>query len=217
MWLRRHWLRVVVHLGSMAPLARLGWAYASGSLFDPVRQITSGTGRAAIVLLVLTLACTPISIVFGWRQMPRVRRALGLYAFLYTVLHFLTFSWWDYGFQLDLLAPALFRQTYVVYGLLALALLTPLAITSTRGWRRRLGRRWQWLHWLFYPAALLAVGHYLRLGKDPTVPARYAAVVALLLLTRLRWVRRGLDRLRLRIRMWWRRRRDSEGAATPQT
>jgi len=216
-WLRRNWLRVVVHLGSLAPLVRLAWAFGGGSLFDPVRQITSGTGRAAIALLVLTLACTPIRIVFGWREVLRVRRALALYAFLYTVLHFLTFAWWDYGLQLDLLGPALFRQGFVVYGLLALVLMIPLAITSTKAWRRKLGRRWQWIHWLFYPAAVLAAVHYLRLGKDQTVPARYAAVVGLLLLIRLPWIRRGLDQLRLRIQTWWRKRTGRERSSTPRT
>jgi sulfoxide reductase heme-binding subunit YedZ len=142
---------------------------------------------------------------------------LGLYAFLYTALHFLTFAWWDYGLQIDLLGPVLFGRGFVVYGLAALVLLVPLAITSTKGWRRRLGRWWQRLHWLFYPAAILAVVHYLRIGKDRTIPVRYAAIVGVLLLIRFPWVRRALERARLGIRAWAGRRAAREGTTTPRT
>jgi sulfoxide reductase heme-binding subunit YedZ len=200
--LREGWLPTVVHVGALAPLAIMVASYVRGRYFDPVRQVTTGTGRAAIVLLVLTLACTPVAVLTGWRRVLRVRKALGLYSFLYVSLHFLTFAGWDYGFRIDLLGPALFRQNFVVYGLAALALLVPLAITSTRGWQARLGRKWRWLHMLFYPAAILAVVHYLRLSKDPTVPLRYGVVVLALLAIRLPSVRRGLRQARLRVRAW---------------
>jgi sulfoxide reductase heme-binding subunit YedZ len=199
-WLRRHWVRLVTHLGSVAPLLYLAWRYAGGRFLDPVRQITASTGRTAIALLVLTLACTPVAIITGWRRVLRARKALGLYAFLYAALHFLTFAWWDYGLSWELLAPAIFGQRFVVYGLLSLLLLIPLAITSTRGWRRRLGGAWQRIHWLVYPAVLLAVVHYLRIGKDAAIPTRYAVLVGVLLVVRLPFIRRALSHIPGRLR-----------------
>jgi sulfoxide reductase heme-binding subunit YedZ len=193
------------------------WAYWRGQFFDPARQITTITGRAAIALLVLTLACTPISIVLGWKRVLRVRRTLGLYSFLYVVLHFLTFAGWDYAFQLDLLWPALFSQRFVVFGVVALMLLIPLSITSTRGWQKRLGKKWRWLHRLTYLAAILALRHYLWIGKDPTVPLRYTAVVALLMVVRLPWVRRWFRKARLGFQPGRAKRRASgSGPTTPR-
>ena len=216
--IRERWLQILVHVGALAPIAVLVWSYWRGRLFDPVRQVTTSTGRAAIVLLVLTLACTPIAIVFGWRRVLRVRRALGLYSFLYVALHFLTFAGWDYGFQVNLLARALFGQGFVVFGLAALVLLVPLAITSTRAWQTRLGRKWRWLHRLFYPAAVLAVIHFLRIRKDPAAPLRYGAIVLLLLAIRLPWARRGLRQARQRTGGWRERRASpDDGPPTPQT
>ena len=216
-WLDKHWLRLAVHAGATAPMVWLLWAYLRGQFFDPVRQITTITGRAAIALLVLTLACTPLSIVFGWKPVLRVRRALGLYSFLYVVLHFLTFAGWDYGFQPDLLGPALFSQRFVVFGVVALPLLIPLAITSTRGWQKRLGKKWRWLHRLTYVAAILALLHYLWIGKDPTIPLRYTAAVALLLVVRLPWVRRWFRKTRLGFQSWRARgRAPGSGPTTPR-
>jgi sulfoxide reductase heme-binding subunit YedZ len=137
----------------------------------------------------------------------RVRRALGLYTFGYVAVHLLTYAWWDYGLQLDLLMPALFGQEFVLYGIAALLLMVPLAVTSTKGWRRRLGRRWQWLHWLFYPASLLAAAHFLRIGKDPTIALRYMALILALLVVRLPWIRRAIERGRSRLLARWQERR----------
>jgi sulfoxide reductase heme-binding subunit YedZ len=197
-WLRYHWLEILTHAGALAPLAWIVWYQWRGLFIDSVRQVTKITGRASIVLLVLTLACTPISTVFGWKRDVRVRRALGVYTFLYVALHFLVFSGWDYGFQFDLLGPALFRQSSVTIGLAAFVLLIPLAITSTKGWQRRLGSNWTRLHWLFYPAAILAALHFLRVGKDPTIALRYAVVVGLLLVIRLPWLRKWVREARRR-------------------
>jgi sulfoxide reductase heme-binding subunit YedZ len=183
------------------PLAWILWDFAQGAfLVDPVREITTRTGRTAIVLLVLTLACTPINTVFGFRQALRVRRALGLYAFLYVGLHFLTFVWLDYGLDLDLLLQAIFDQRYVIVGFASGVILLLLAVTSTRGWQKQLGKRWKWLHRLVYLAAVLAVMHYLWLVKDIRDPLRYAFVVALLLVLRIPRVRRTVSSLRYKLR-----------------
>lgn len=195
--LQENWLRITTHIGALLPLALLVWDYWQGLfLADPIREITTRTGKAALILLVLSLACTPINTLFGFKRALRVRRALGLYAFVYVALHFLTFVGWDYGFDLDLLGPAIFDQRFVLPGFAAFLLLLPLAITSTRNWQRRLGKNWKWLHRLVYLANILAVLHFLWLVKDPREPLRYGAVVALLLILRIPRARRAVSNAR---------------------
>ncbi len=196
-WIRARWLRLLVHVGALLPLAWTLWQYWQGLfLVDPVREITTRTGRTALILLVLTLACTPLNTLFGFKRGLRVRRALGLYTFLYVSLHFATFVWLDYGLDLSLLQEAIFAQRYVVVGFAAGLILLALAITSTRGWQRRLGRNWKRLHRLIYLASVLAVVHFAWLVKDLREPLRYGVVVALLLLLRIPRVRKALSRTR---------------------
>jgi len=186
------WLSIVVHLGSLAPLAWLIWQFLHDQLtVNPIQALTLRTGKYALVLLVLSLACTPLSTFLGWRQVLRVRRALGLYAFLYVSLHFLIFVGLDYGLDWRLLREAIFEKRFALVGFLAFLLLLPLAITSTRGWMRRLGQAWKRLHRLVYVAALLAIVHYMWAVKaDLREPLAYGAVVVVLLALRLPFVRR---------------------------
>ena len=186
-------------MGALLPLARLGWYYWQGLFIDLVKKVTTTTGRAALVLLVLSLAATPISTILGIRKVLRVRRALGLYAFLYAALHFLTFIGLDYGFDLGLLGPAIFSQRFVLAGMATLLLLLPLAITSTRGWQRRLGKNWKRLHRLAYVAGILAVVHFVWVVKDAREPLRYGAVVGILLIVRIPWVRKTVGNARRRM------------------
>lgn len=200
-WLRARWLRILVHVGALLPLARIIWDYTQGGfLVDPVREITTRTGQAALILLVLSLACTPISTVFGFRRVLRVRRALGVYAFMYASLHFLTFVWLDYGLDLGLIVQAIFEQRYVVVGFAAGLILLLLAITSTKGWQRRLGKNWKKLHRLVYLAGILAVVHFLWLVKDGREPLRYGIILAVLLALRIPSVRRALGNVRQRFK-----------------
>jgi sulfoxide reductase heme-binding subunit YedZ len=146
---------------------------------------------------VLSLACTPASSIFGIRMAIRWRRPLGLYAFLYAALHFTTFVFLDYGLDPVLLREAIFEKRYALVGFAAFLLLIPLAITSTKGWMRRLGKRWKKLHRLVYPAALLVVVHYVWLVKsDIRVPLGYGVVILALLATRTKSAKQGLGRLR---------------------
>ncbi len=196
-WLKARWLQVLVHVVALAPLAWTIWQYGQGLfLVDPVREITTRTGRTALILLVLSLACTPLGTVFGIKQALRVRRALGMYAFLYASLHFATFVGLDYGFDVGLLGQAIFDQPYVLVGLAAGLILLALALTSTQGWQRRLGKNWKRLHRLVYLAAILAVVHLTWILKDPRDPLRYLAVLALLFILRIPPVRRGVSRMR---------------------
>ena len=131
-----HWLQVVAHVGALLPLGWLLWqAWQDLFLVDPVREITTFTGQAAIILLLLSLACTPLNTVTGYKPFLRLSRPLGLYAFMYASLHFATFVGLDYGFDLALLGGAIFEQRYVVVGFAAGLILLALAITSTRAWQ----------------------------------------------------------------------------------
>jgi sulfoxide reductase heme-binding subunit YedZ len=205
--LRANGLRIFTHVGALTPLARLAWYYWRGLFFDPIQQITSSTGRAALILLMLSLACTPINVILGFKQVLRVRRALGLYAFMYASLHFLTFAGWDYGFDLRLLKPAILDQRFVLAGSAAFLLLLPLAITSTRGWQKRLGKNWRRLHRSVYIAIILVIGHFLWSVKDPSTPLRYGAVAAVLLIVRIPLVRKVIENTRRRLKTRWDNRR----------
>lgn len=199
-WVEERWLRILVGMGALVPLAWLAWDYWQGLLFiDPVREITTRTGKTALILLLLTLAVTPIMMLLGWKRGARMRRALGLYASFYTSLHFFTFIGLDYRFDLGLIQRAILDQRYVLAGTAAGLLMLPLAVTSTKGWQKRLGKNWKRLHRLVYAAGVLAVLHFLWLVKDAREPLRYATAVAILLAFRLPPVRRAVSRLRRRI------------------
>jgi sulfoxide reductase heme-binding subunit YedZ len=199
--LKKHWLRIVAHIVSLMPFALLLWDLQHDNLTaNPIEEATLRTGKAALTLLVLSLACTPLNTLFGLRQALPLRRPLGLYAFCYACIHLIIFVYVDYGLDLELLQEAVLEKRYALVGLAAFLMLLPLALTSTRGWMRRLGQRWKKLHRLVYVAAGLAVVHFLWLVKaDIREPLIYGAVVATLMLLRLPHLRRAF--------ITWRQRR----------
>ncbi len=190
--------QAAVHIGAWLPLIWLIVNWAQDTLsFNPIQTLELRTGKFALVLLILALACTPINTVFGFRQALRVRRALGLYAFFYASIHFLIFIGLDYQFDLVLLQEAIFEKKYAFVGFAAGLILLSLAITSTRGWMKRLGRTWTRLHKLVYLAGILVIVHYVWLVKsDIRVPLLYGALVLFLLLLRIPYVRRSVSRIR---------------------
>jgi len=200
LYLRKNWLRMLAHVGALIPLAILLWdAHLDHLTFNPIQEITFRTGKTALVLLVLSLVCTPLNLLLGLKQVLPLRRPLGLYAFFYVCLHLLTFVYLDYGFDLGLIREAIVEKRYVLVGFTAFLLLLPLAITSTKGWQRRLGKRWKSLHKLVYLAAPLAVLHFLWLVKaDIREPLAYGAVVATILILRTPAIRRSITRFRQR-------------------
>jgi len=198
--LKARWLQILSHVAALLPLALLAWETWQDRFIDPVQEITTRTGRTALILLILSLACTPLNILFGFKQVMRVRRALGLYALLYAGLHFLTFVGLDYGFDFDLMGLGILDQRYVLVGLAAGLLLLLLGITSTRGWQKRLGKNWKRLHRLVYLAGILAIVHFTWLAKDNRVPLRYGAVVSLLLIVRIPVIRRAISTVRYQLR-----------------
>ena len=187
-----------VHIASWIPLALIVLDYFRDNLtVNPIQDVTFRTGKTALVLLILSLAATPANTVLGFKPAFKVRRALGLYAFMYVALHFLIFVGLDYGFDWGLLKADILDKRYVIVGFTAFLILLPLAITSTRGWKARLGKNWRRLHRLAYLAAILAVIHYIWVVKaDIREPLDYAAAVVLLLVARLPAVRKGLSDFR---------------------
>jgi sulfoxide reductase heme-binding subunit YedZ len=200
--LQKHWLWLAANAGALFPLAWLAWDYFQDNLsVNPIADITARTGQPAIILLMLSLACTPVNIISGYARVLTLRRSLGLYAFMYACLHFLTFVGLDYGFNLEfILGDALLEKRYIIVGLAALLILIPLAITSTRGWMKRLGRNWKRLHQLVYVAGGLAVFHFLWLVKATRLyePLIYAVILTVLLVIRIPPVRRFFVGLRRR-------------------
>ncbi|HEX2206013.1 MAG TPA: protein-methionine-sulfoxide reductase heme-binding subunit MsrQ [Longimicrobium sp.] len=179
-------LKPAVWIGGLLPLALLVVAVFTGSIGpEPIEEVTHRTGKAALVLLMTTLAVTPVRRFTGWNQAVGARRPLGLFAFFYACLHFLTYMV-DQGFDPGYIVEDVVERPYVTAGFTALVLLVPLAVTSTRGWIRRLGKRWQKLHRLVYIAGGLAVVHFLWLVKaDLREPLVWAAVFAALIALRL--------------------------------
>ena len=199
-WLKKNWLWLIANIGALIPLALLIWDFMHGGLSaDPVAEITNRTGKTAIILLMLSLACTPVNILTGFSQVLPLRKPLGLYAFMYASFHFLNFVGLDYGFDIHfILNDALLEKPYILVGLTALIILIPLAITSTKGWMKRLGRNWKRLHQLVYVAGGAAVLHFLWLAKAAVrwEPLLYALLLTILLVMRVPPVRKYIVGLR---------------------
>jgi len=161
------------------------------------RSLMLRTGSLGLVFLVASFACTPAAIVTGWSKATQIRRALGLYGFLYVALHLLIYAVFENALELPLIVRDIGERRAMLVGLAGYVLLIPLAITSTRGWQRRLGRRWRVLHRLIYVAVPLAILHYLLLDRDfIDIPVRYAVVVSILLIVRMPPVRRAIAQAR---------------------
>jgi sulfoxide reductase heme-binding subunit YedZ len=191
-------LKIITHLGALIPLTLLLWDYRQGQLgVDPIREITLRTGKTTLVLLFLSLAVTPVNIVLGWKRLLPLRRLLGLYAFFYVCLHLLSFVWLDYLFDWLFIWEGIVEQRYVLVGFTAFLLMLPLALTSSKWSMRRLGKRWKSLHQLIYLIGALAIIHYLWLVKNYyTEPLIYAAILILLLLTRIKSIKQRILRWR---------------------
>jgi sulfoxide reductase heme-binding subunit YedZ len=177
---------VVVALG-LAPFGWLVWAYVDDALgAEPVETLTHVTGEWALRLLILTLAVSPLRRHFGWGWLQPHRRTFGLLAFFYASLHLAVFVVLETELDPGLLVEEVVEHPYVTAGLTSFLAMLPLAITSTRGWIRHLGKRWLKLHRLVYLAAVAAVVHFVWLVKaDLLEPLFYAGATAFLLGLRL--------------------------------
>ncbi len=190
--------RWLVHLGCLAPLGWIAWLAATGGLtVNPIQDLTQRTGKIALVLLLLTLACSSANLIFRFRLALKMRRTLGLYTFLYAVLHMLIFVGLDYGFDWGQIGVAIVKKPFVLAGLAAFTILLLLAVTSFDRWKVWLGKGWKRLHRLVYLVGGLVILHYTWSVKaDIRVPLLYGAVLLGLLLLRLPALRRRIASLK---------------------
>jgi sulfoxide reductase heme-binding subunit YedZ len=182
------WLKPGIFLGALTPLVSIVIRALSGGLnANPIAEVENELGLSALIFLVASLACTPARYVMHWTWPVRVRRELGLFAFFYASLHFLVYVFLDQALDLGAIFLDIAKRPFITVGFLALVLLTPLALTSTKASVRRLGfKRWNRLHQLAYVAGLLAVIHFIwRVKIDFTQPLIYGLALGVLLLVRL--------------------------------
>jgi methionine sulfoxide reductase heme-binding subunit len=181
------WLKPAVFIACLFPFGQLAYKAYTGDLgVNPIEFITHFTGDWVLIFLLATLSVTPLRKITGWNDLIKFRRMLGLFAFFYALLHFSTYLVLDLFFDFQRIAKDILKRPYVTVGFTAFVLMIPLAITSTAGMIRRLGKRWQQLHRLVYVAALAGVIHFYWLVKaDIRRPLQYGIVLAVLLGYRL--------------------------------
>lgn len=192
-------LKPGVFVLALVPLALLFVdAFTDGLGANPVEEITHRTGDWGLRLLLVTLTVTPLRRLSGWQWLARVRRMLGLFAFFYLCLHFLTYALLDASLDPAYIADDILERPYITVGFTSFCLLVPLAVTSTDAMLRRLGgRRWRLLHRLAYVAAAGGVLHFLwQVKADFGEPLIYLAILALLLALRVPAVASRLPSLR---------------------
>ena len=185
-------LKAVLFIAAGMPFLRLViFTFTDQLGANPVEFITRNTGDWTLYFLCITLAVTPLRRFTGWNWLLRLRRMLGLFAFFYASLHFLTFLWFDHFFDVAEMLKDVVKRPFITVGFGAFALLIPLAATSTNAMIKRLGgKRWQLLHRLIYLIAPLGILHYwwMKAGKnDFSQPILFGLIVAVLLLLRLYW------------------------------
>ena len=187
------WIKPVIFLACLGPLARLAWKGFHGMLgANPIEVITHSTGDWTLIFLLITLSVTPLRKLTRQYWLIGLRRMFGLYAFFYGTLHLTTFVWLDKFFDVHEIVADIAKRRFITAGMTAFTLMIPLALTSTKGWIRRMGgKRWLALHRLIYASAAAGVIHYIWLVKaDLRKPLQYAAVLGVLLLYRIiMWLR----------------------------
>jgi len=200
-------LQIFIHIYGWGILAHILFDYFMGNLsVNPIQDLEQRTGRAAATLLVLSIMCTPLNTLFGWKELLKRRRALGLYSFMYATIHVLIFLDLDYGLAWSLIFESVFEKPYILVGATSFLLLIPLAITSFDIWKKRLKKNWKRLHKFVYLIAPLVILHFawskkgniFELQGDVLRPLIYGLVVLLMLLFRIPSVRRALASFRTR-------------------
>ena len=208
-------LQIAVHVYAWSALVHIIFDFITGNISpNPIQELEQRTGRHAITLLVLSLACTPLNTLFKWSEPLKRRRALGLYAFMYATIHVLIFINLDYGLAWSLLIQTIFEKPYIVVGFTGFLLMIPLAWTSFDIWKKRLGKGWKRLHQLIYLIAPLLVLHYawgkkgdfFALQGEIIRPLIYGLIVLLFLIMRIPIVRRTLASLPSRILYFFKKR-----------
>jgi sulfoxide reductase heme-binding subunit YedZ len=191
-------LKPLVFLLALVPAGYLGYrTYTNDLGVNPAETLQLETGEWALKFLIITLAVTPVRRLTGWNRVIQFRRMLGLFAFFYACLHFLTYIVLDKYFAFGEMMADVVKRPFITAGFVAFVAMVPLAITSTNGWIRRLGRRWQVLHRLIYVSGAAAAVHFV--WKVKVVigePIYYALAIALLLGFRVVWQLKSAKSLR---------------------
>ncbi len=192
------WRNILVHVVATVPLLLTAYEYVTDTL--PIvldRHLVIRFGAVGLAFLVASFSITPISILSGKTNLKPIRRPLGVYGFCYITLHLLAYAWLSNQFDWELILRDIGERRAMSVGLLAFALLIPLALTSTNGWQKRLGRRWKVLHRLVYFAVPLSVLHYFWLERDiKDWVLVYIPLVLVLFALRLLTIRRAIARIR---------------------
>lgn len=194
-------LQIAIHVYAWSALVWIIYQLLTGSFsINPIQEMEQRTGRHAITLLVLSLLCTPIHTIFKWSEPLKRRRTLGLYTFMYAIIHVIIFVDLDYGLAWNRLIQEFIEKPRLIMGLIAFILLIPLAITSFDIWKKRLGKNWKRLHRLVYLIAPLAFLHYvwskkgdlLSLQGEVAKPLIYGLIIAIFLIFRIPIIRKAL-------------------------
>ena len=180
-------IRPSVFIILLLPAAYYAWGIWQDTLgANPLEALIRGLGDWGLRILLLTLLMSPLRRLINWAQALRLRRMLGLYAYFYIVLHLLSYLWLDQFFDWEEIWIDILERPFITIGMVAVVLLTPLAVTSTKGMIRRMGKNWKRLHTLVYPISILAIIHFWWMVKlDVTEPAIYSVLLVILLGERL--------------------------------
>jgi sulfoxide reductase heme-binding subunit YedZ len=197
-------LQIAIFLGAWIPLLLIVFNFFNGNLtVNPIQDIEQRTGRLAILWLVLSLSCTPLASIFGWKELIKRRRAVGLYAFLMAFIHVSIFTALDFGFNLSLIWKEVIEKNFILLGAVAFIGLLILAATSFKYWQKTLKKNWKRLHKIVYLIAPLVVIHYtlakkgnlLSLQGDVIRPLIYAILVTILLILRIKPIKLWLKKV----------------------
>ena len=201
-------LQIAMHVYAWSVLVFLVFDLITGNLSaNPIQELEQRTGRHAITLLVLSLACTPLNTLFKWPELLKRRRAFGLYTFMYATIHVLIYMDLDYGLAWSFIVQDVIEKPRLIVGAIAFFMLIPLAWTSFDIWKKRLGKKWKRLHQTVYVLAPLVVLHYawskkgdlFHLQGEIVRPLIYGLIVVFFLFFRIPLVRKAIASLRDRV------------------
>jgi sulfoxide reductase heme-binding subunit YedZ len=208
-------LQIAMHVYAWSVLVILIFQFFTDNLTaNPIQALEQRTGRHALVLLVLSLACTPLNTLFKWPELLKRRRALGLYAFLYATVHVLIYLDLDYGLAWSFILRDVIEKPRLIVGLLAFLIFIPLAWTSFDIWKKRLGKKWKRLHQSVYVLGPIVILHYawskkgdlFALQGEIVQPLIYGLVIVLFLVLRIPFIRKSAASLRDRVLSLFRKR-----------
>lgn len=203
---RLDWLRIFVHLGTWITVCGLTALYFTNTLsVNPILTLEHQTGKAALIFLMLSLSCTPLSAILDWKNLGKRKKALGLYGFMFASFHLLIFIGLDYGFRVVLIGQIIKNTVYIWFGLAAFILLLALAVTSFKKMKQLLKKNWKRLHRMVYIISPLVIVHFLlvlkgnffRMQGNIREPLIYGSIVLVLLILRIPVIKRSLINSRI--------------------